>query len=116
MQFASKIAETESWKFSANSASLHLCVKNLWDGNVVVCHNDQTAAKLPRSVKVAGFDGLAADGTRRFPSICQPIRQIAETAIASLLERIRRPTVPPRQILLEPYGDSDIAETLRGHR
>ena len=32
-QFASKIAETESWKFSANSASLHLCVKNLWDGN-----------------------------------------------------------------------------------
>ena len=34
MQFASKIAETESWKFSANSASLHLCVKNLWDGNV----------------------------------------------------------------------------------
>ena len=84
--------------------------------DVVVCHNDQTAAKLPRSVKVAGFDGLAADGTRRFPSICQPIRQIAETAIASLLERIRRPTVPPRQILLEPYGDSDIAETLRGHR
>ena len=33
MQFASKIAEIESWKFSANSASLHLCVKNQWDGN-----------------------------------------------------------------------------------
>ena len=33
MQFASKMAETESWKFSANSASLHLCVKNQWDGN-----------------------------------------------------------------------------------
>ena len=31
-------AETESWKFSANSASLHLCVKNQnqWDGNALV--------------------------------------------------------------------------------
>ena len=35
MQFVSKIAETESWKFSANSASLHLCVKNQCDGNGV---------------------------------------------------------------------------------
>jgi hypothetical protein len=34
VQFVSKIAETESWKFSANSASLHLCVKNQLDGNV----------------------------------------------------------------------------------
>ena len=84
--------------------------------DVVVCHNDQTAAKLPRSVKVAGFDGLASDGTRRFPSIHQPIRQIAETAITSLLERIRHPTIPPRQILLEPYGGSDITETFRNHR
>ncbi len=73
--------------------------------DVVVCHNDQTAAKLPRSINVAGFDGLAADcGTRQFPSVRQPIRQIAETAIASLLERIKHPTASPRQILLEPYG------------
>ena len=70
--------------------------------DVVVCHNDQTAAKLPRTVKVAGFDGIDADTTVAFPSACQPIRQIAETAIATLLERIRRPGLPPRQILLEP--------------
>ena len=71
--------------------------------DVVVCHNDEAAAKLPCSVNVAGFDGLAEEGDRRFPSVRQPIRQIAETAIASLLERIRRPEASPRQILLEGY-------------
>jgi DNA-binding LacI/PurR family transcriptional regulator len=71
--------------------------------DVVVCHNDETAAKLPRTVKTAGFDGLDADETRRFPSVRQPVRKIAETAIAALLERIRRPETPPRQILLEPH-------------
>lgn len=70
--------------------------------DVVVCHNDQTAAKLPRSVKVAGFDGLSDDAKRKFPTICQPIRRIAETAINTLFERIKRPELPPRQILLEP--------------
>ena len=70
--------------------------------DVVICHNDQTAAKLPRPVKVAGFDGLDTDKTSRFTSVCQPVRQIAETAIATLLERIRHPKLPPRQILLEP--------------
>ena len=70
--------------------------------DVVICHNDQTAAKLPRKVKVAGFDGLDTEKTSRFPSVCQPVRQIAETAIATLLERIRHPKLPPRQILLEP--------------
>lgn len=70
--------------------------------DVVVCHNDQTATKLPRSVKVAGFDGLDDGMKRKFPTVCQPIRQIAETAINTLLERIKRPTQVPRQIILEP--------------
>ena len=70
--------------------------------DVVVCHNDQTAAKLPRSVNVAGFDGLDDGIKRKFPTVCQPVRQIAETAINTLLERIKRPTQAPRQIILEP--------------
>ena len=70
--------------------------------DVVVCHNDQTAAKLTRTVKVAGFDGLDDGAKRKFPTICQPVRQIAETAVSTLLERIRQPGHPPRQILIEP--------------
>ena len=69
--------------------------------DAIVCHNDQTAAKLPRSVKVAGFDGLANACKRKFPSMRQPISQLADTAIATLLERIRNPKLPPRQILLK---------------
>ena len=91
-----------------------LCSKPKPD--VVICHNDQTAAKLPRSVKVAGFDGLNDDAKRKFPTICQPIRQIAETAINTLLERIKRPEQPPRQILLEPNVPSNMAMPLRSGR
>lgn len=68
--------------------------------DAIVCHNDQTAAKLPRTVKVAGFDGLAVAGKRKFPSMRQPIGPLADTAITTLLERIRHPKFPPRQILL----------------
>lgn len=68
--------------------------------DAIVCHNDQTAAKLPHTVKVAGFDGIAAVGKRKFPSMRQPIGQLANTAIATLLERIRNTRIPPRQILL----------------
>jgi len=72
--------------------------KNAFDA--LVCHNDQTASRLPKSVKVAGFDGLDPDDGRRFPTMRQPVKILAETAIATLLERIRLPRLPPRQILL----------------
>ena len=68
--------------------------------DAVVCHNDATAELMPRSVKVAGFDGLDTQGKRKFPTIHQPIELLAETAIATLLERIKRPRLPPRQILI----------------
>ena len=70
--------------------------------DVVVCHNDQTAAKLAAYVRVAGFDGLDSDGPSAFPTVRQPIRQIAETAIDALLERIENPKMPPRMILASP--------------
>lgn len=69
--------------------------------DVVVCHNDQTAAKLPKSVKVAGFDSLDDEAARRFPSVRQPIDQIAETAVGTLLERIKNPKTPPRGINIQ---------------
>jgi DNA-binding LacI/PurR family transcriptional regulator len=70
--------------------------------HIVVCHNDQTAASLPKSVKVAGFDALETKAKIDFPTVYHPVGKIAETAIAALLERIKRPDEPPRKILLEP--------------
>ena len=72
--------------------------------DVIVCHNDQTAAKLPNSARVAGFDGLGAGEGRPFPTVRQPIPRIADTAINALLERIRHPDAPARQILLDCDG------------
>ena len=70
--------------------------------DVVVCHNDQTAAKLPCSVNVAGFDALSSAAEIDFPTIVNPASQIAKAAISVLLERIRHPAMPPRRIFLEP--------------
>lgn len=83
-----------------NRAAVKKVLRSKSAPDAIICHNDQTAAKLPRSVKVAGFDGLELAGKRRFPSMRQPIDQLADTAITTLLERIRNPRLPPRQILL----------------
>lgn len=70
--------------------------------SVVACHNDQTAARLPKSVNVAGFDALDDATGIDFPTIFHPVKQIAKAAISALLDRIRRPDMPPRRIFLEP--------------
>lgn len=66
---------------------------------------------MPRSVKVAGFDGDTIQGKRKFPTIHQPIDLLAETAIATLLERIKKPDTPPRQILVNANKITDIEMT-----
>lgn len=68
--------------------------------DVIICHNDAAAALLPRTIKTAGFDGLPQKGKRQFPTIRQPIDLLASTAIMTLLERIRNPSLPPRQVLV----------------
>ena len=83
-----------------NRTAVKRALRSKYAPDAIVCHNDQTAAKLPCTVKVAGFDGLAVAGRRKFPSMRQPIDQLADTAIATLLERIRNPRLPPRQVLL----------------
>ena len=79
--------------------------------DAIVCHNDATAMMMPRSVKIAGFDGLAIQRKRKFPTIHQPIDLLAKTAIATLLERIRKPDTPPRQILVNANKITDIEMT-----
>jgi len=68
--------------------------------DALVCHNDAKAALMPRSVRIAGFDGLARSCKRRFPTVPQPIDLLAKTAISTLLERIKTPDLPPKQVLV----------------
>ena len=79
-----------------------------------ICRNDHTAArllqtlsqlklKIPADVRVAGFDdgNIARLLNPPLTTIRQPIKTLAETSVASLLQRIRSPNLAPRSILLD---------------
>lgn len=79
-----------------------------------VCRNDPLAASLlqtlaalripvPRKVRLAGFDDgrIARYLNPPLTTIRQPVKALAETAVASLLQRIRTPDLRPRAILLD---------------
>ena len=69
--------------------------------DVLVCHNDLAATRLSRLTHVAGFDGLSDSNERPYPTVRQPIAELAQTALSTLLERIQKPHLLPRQILLD---------------
>ena len=79
-----------------------------------VCRNDSLAATLlqtlatlklnvPKKVCVAGFDDAKIAKLLNPPltTIRQPVKHLAETAVVSLLQRIRNPNLAPRTILLD---------------
>ena len=79
-----------------------------------VCRNDELAArliqaltaegrKIPKDAMVAGFDdgNIAQLLNPPLTTISQPVKLLAETAVASLLQRIRTPNLAPRSILLD---------------
>ena len=81
--------------------------------DAMVCGNDKTAAHLrqtlarigkrvPEDVMLAGFDDvqIASIMTPQLTTVRQPCEGIADAAFSALLERMRRPSVPPREILL----------------
>lgn len=79
-----------------------------------LCANDLTAValmetlkklgkRIPHDVRVTGIDdiGLAARAKPPLTTVRQPYRDIAQTALAAMLQRLRNPQTPPRQILLD---------------
>jgi GntR family transcriptional regulator of arabinose operon len=73
----------------------------------VVCANDRIASALmrtvPRSVRVVGMDDVDYAALLPVPltTIHQPCREIGQAAVAAMMERIKTPQLPPRQILLD---------------
>jgi len=83
--------------------------------DAIVCANDDTAARLmktlkslgvavPRQIRLAGFDDVkfATLVSPPLTTVHQPCREIAETAFRALLERVAQPALPPRSLLLAP--------------
>ena len=81
--------------------------------DVIVCSNDRNAAlliqtlaglgvRLTKDVSVVGFDDVRYATLLSVPltTIRQPCREIGQTAVRTMQERINDPFLPPRQILL----------------
>jgi len=79
----------------------------------IVCANDRTAGALmhtllqlgvgiPRDVRLVGIDDIEYARLLPVPltTLRQPTRQIGDAALAAMLERVARPDLPPRDILL----------------
>ena len=79
-----------------------------------ICRNDNTAAhllqtlsrlklRIPADVRVAGFDdgNMAKLLNPPLTTIRQPVRTLAETSVASLMQRVKSPDLAPRSILLD---------------
>jgi DNA-binding LacI/PurR family transcriptional regulator len=80
----------------------------------VVCANDRTAGQLmhtllalghriPGDVKIVGMDDVGYASLLPVPltTIQQPCRAIGEAAMAAMLERIEKPAMHPRDVLLD---------------
>ena len=79
----------------------------------IVCANDRTAGRMmhtllqlgygiPRDVRLVGIDDIEYASLLPVPltTLRQPTRQIGDAALSAMLERVRRPAVPARDIFL----------------
>lgn len=99
---------------SHSESAMASALKKARKADAFVCRNDPLAARLlqqlakigkkvPEDVMVAGFDDAQIARLLNPPltTIHQPTKLLAETAVESLLQRIRTPDLAPRQILLD---------------
>ena len=99
---------------SHGEAAVAAALRKARGADAFVCRNDPLAARLmqqlskagrrvPKDVLVAGFDDAKIATLLNPPltTVHQPIRRLSETAVASLLQRIRAPNLAPREILLD---------------
>ena len=82
--------------------------------DAIVCANDRAAGRLmhtlrqlglaiPEDVRVVGIDDVEYARLLPVPltTLRQPTRQIGDAALSAMLDRIRRPDLPPRDIFLQ---------------
>jgi DNA-binding LacI/PurR family transcriptional regulator len=82
--------------------------------DALICANDATAARLmvtltrlgvtvPKDIRLASFDDVQYASLLSPPltTIRQPCEQIGAVAVQTLLQRLREPDTPPREILLD---------------
>jgi GntR family transcriptional regulator, arabinose operon transcriptional repressor len=82
--------------------------------DAIVCANDRTAGRLmhtllrrghriPDDIRLVGIDDVEYAGLLPVPltTLRQPTKQIGDAALGAMLDRVARPDLPPRDILLQ---------------
>jgi GntR family transcriptional regulator, arabinose operon transcriptional repressor len=95
-------------------ASVRQLTGNKKDGGAFVCANDRTAGQLmqvllalgyriPKDVRIVGIDDVEYASLLTVPltTVHQPCRAIGEAAMAAMLDRVERPNMFVRDILVE---------------
>jgi LacI family transcriptional regulator len=60
--------------------------------------------KVPEDIAVVGFDGdeVSAHASVPLTTVAQPVEEIAERSVEVLLGKIESPSLPPKQVYIEP--------------
>ena len=98
----------------ADADALAALLRRAHAPDAFLCANDITAValmdtlkrlgqRIPHDVRVTGIDDIRLAARARPPltTVRQPYRELAQTALAAMLQRLRNPQTPPRQILLD---------------
>jgi GntR family transcriptional regulator, arabinose operon transcriptional repressor len=97
-----------------DEASVRVLLANSADGEGFVCANDRTAGRLmqavlglgyriPDDIRIVGIDDVEYASLLPVPltTVHQPCREIGEAAMAAMLDRVARPKMYVRDVLVE---------------
>jgi GntR family transcriptional regulator of arabinose operon len=113
---SSGISPDPQWIHGGDPSDEQFIQRVMNDGaTAIICANDLTAANLmrtldslgcpvPHKIRVAGFDDVRYAELLRpsLTTIHQPCSDIGTIAMQVMLERVKNPTFPPRDILVQP--------------
>ncbi len=102
------------WRLDAiTEASVRPLLAHRKEGDGLVCANDRTAGqvmqvllalghRIPQELRIVGIDDVEYASLLPVPltTVRQPCREIGEAAMAAMLERVERPAMLPRDILV----------------
>jgi DNA-binding LacI/PurR family transcriptional regulator len=74
-----------------------ICANDLMAIGAIDCAREQFGLRIPQDLSIVGFDGVAPALWRSYclSTVRQPVRRMAEAAVAMVVERIEDPDLPP---------------------
>jgi DNA-binding LacI/PurR family transcriptional regulator len=87
----------ELFERSGGKLDALICANDLMAIGAMDCARAALGLRVPEDLSIVGFDGVAPAlwQSYRLSTIRQPVRRMAEAAVAMLMERVEQPDLPP---------------------